>query len=144
MNYTFDELMARLQKGDSIETIGNEFAEMLNKADAAHKAKIQENEKAKLEAANKEARMCILRDIVELLADYARYADMDLTEDDLASIDFEDFDKTIMSMLEMTKALAELKELSFPKHPVQKVAKMSNTSTMSADEALRKFIATLG
>lgn len=143
MNYTFDELMARLQKGDSIETIGNEFAEMLNKADAAHKAKIQENERAKLEAANKEARMCILRDIVDLLVDYARYADMDLTEDDIESIDFEDFDKTIMSMLEMTKALAELKELSFPKHPVQKV-EFKKEPVMSADEALRKFLASLG
>ena len=144
MNYTYDELMARLQKGDSIETIGNEFAEMLNKADAAYKAKIQENEKAKLEAANKEARINILCEIVDLLADYARYADMELTEDDVASIDFEEFDKAVMSMLEMNKALAGLKELTFPKYPVQKVAKMSNTSAMSADEALRKFIATLG
>ena len=143
MNYTYDGIMARLQKGDSIETIGNEFAEMLNLADAAHKAEILKNEKAKVEAANKEARMCILHDIVGLLADYAKYANMDLTEEDLA-VDLEDFDKTIMSMLEMTKALAELKELSFPKYTIPEVAKMSNTSTMSADEVLRKFIATLG
>lgn len=144
MNYTLDEIMDRLQKGDTIETIGNEFAELLNKAEAAHKAKIQEDEKAKMEVSNKEARMCILHDIVDLLVDYSKYTNMALTEEDLASVDLEDIDKSIMSMLEMAKALAELKELSFPKQDVQKVAKMSNTSTMSADEALRKFLAGLG
>ncbi len=146
MNYTFDEIMARLQKGESIETIGNEFAEILNKADTAHKAKIQENEKAKIDAANKAMRMEILREIVDLLTDYASYANMDLTEEDLASIDFEDFDKTIMSMLEMTKALAELKELTFPKAKVNlRTARPENsTAEPSADEVLKRFLASLG
>ena len=135
MNYTFDGIMARLQKGDSIETIGNEFAEMLNLADSAHKAEVLKNERAKVEAANKEARMCILQDIVALLADYAKYADVDLTETDLA-VDLEEFDRSIMSMLELVKSLEDLKSLTTPKVEVKR--------GVDADDVIRKFLAAMG
>ena len=84
--YNVDEIVARLQNGDSLDAIGNELANLLNDANAKHLA-IQKAEEEKRAAEAEKARQSqikaqrtatrreLLWDVLEAIRNYAGYTD---------------------------------------------------------------------
>lgn len=95
--YTND-ILTRLQNGESVEEIGKEFAEALNAANRLH----QEEERAKLASASKEE---IAGRLMSAFIDYIDCVDHDLAD----RIDVSDEDlKEIVKMLDRTIPMISL------------------------------------
>ena len=68
--FDYDEILSKLRDGDSVEDLGNEFAAMLNKANAQFQKEEEENAK---KAANKNKindTAAVLEGIIQYLFDY--------------------------------------------------------------------------
>lgn len=151
--YNVDEILARLQKGESLDTIGNELATMLNDAQAKY-ITIQKEEEAKAKAAAEKAqqekiaaqraatRLALLHEIVDAVAAYAEYTPYAGTvakwADEVTTADIEELDKQLLALLQTIDMMSQL---NFNIKASQKQAK--NTSK-TADDALADFIKMMG
>ena len=158
--YNIDDIVARLQKGESLDTIGNELATMLNDAQAKHIA-IQKAEEEKRAAEAEKARLAqikaqrtatrreLLWDVLNALSQYADYTDYgklvcdwmnELSDDDVAELDAQ--------MIELLKTFEVLSQLNFDfnlksvanKQP----AVQKDTKKVDPDKALGDFIKMMG
>lgn len=138
--YNVDEIVARLQKGDSLDAIGTELATLLNDANAKHIA-IQKEEEEKKRAASiakqrAATRKNLLWDLLEAIRAYANYTEyagiVSKWLDEVNDEDIEDLDAQMLDMLKMVDAL---KNLTF----IQKA-----TDKGSADRALADFVKMMG
>lgn len=123
--YNVDEIVARLQNGDSLDTIGTELANLLNDAQAKHIA-IQKAEEEKRAAEAEKARQDqikaqrtatrreLLWDVLEAIRNYAGYTDYaatinkwltEATDEDVAELDAQ--------MIELLKTFEVLAQLNF-------------------------------
>ena len=152
--YNIDDIVARLQKGESLDTIGNELATMLNDAQAKHIAiqKVEEEKREKarqdqIKAQRTATRRELLWDVLEAIREYAGYTDYsaiinnwltEATDDDIAELDAQ--------MIEMFKTFEVLAQLNFDfapkKEPVQKDTK--KVAAADPNKALGDFIKMMG
>lgn len=123
--YNIDDIVARLQKGESLDTIGNELAAMLNDAQAKHIA-IQKAEEEKRAAEAEKARLAqikaqrtatrreLLWDVLDAIQKYAGYTDYaavidkwmaEATDEDVAELDAQ--------LIELFKTFEVLAQLNF-------------------------------
>ena len=119
--YNVDEIVARLQNGDSLDTIGNELAALLNDANAKHIA-IQKAEEEKRAAEAEKARQAqrtatrreLLWDVLDAIRQYANHTDYaatinnwltEATDEDIAELDAQ--------MIELLKTFEVLARLNF-------------------------------
>ena len=119
--YNVDYIVARLQKGESLDTIGNELATMLNDAQAKHIA-IQKAEEEKRAAEAEKARQAqrtatrreLLWDVLDAIQRYAGYTDYaavidkwmaEATDEDVAELDAQ--------LIELFKTFEVLAQLNF-------------------------------
>ena len=119
--YNIDDIVARLQKGESLDTIGNELATMLNDAQAKHiaiqKAEEEKREKARqdqIKAQRTATRRELLWDALDAIQRYAGYTDYaavidkwmaEATDEDVAELDAQ--------LIELFKTFEVLAQLNF-------------------------------
>ena len=146
-----EDILARLQDGDSVDVIATEMANALNAAKTAY----DEEEKRIAEAnqKNEEKRTYVIP-IIEAFANYAEHFGKQEIADKLDTMEDKDFDglaEAIDAMIELTEMAEKLKVLeygnpfaftnptgtkSLPK-PVQKVVKRT------PDDIISEFLKTL-
>ena len=155
--YNVDEIVARLQNGDSLDTIGTELANLLNDANAKHLA-IQKAEEEKRAAELEKVRQAqrittrreLLWDVLEALRQYANYTDYAaIVNDWLTELTDEDITELDAQMIELLKAIEVLVQLNFsiktvaPKREnVQKDVK--KVAAVDANKALGDFLKMMG
>ena len=159
--YNIDDIVARLQKGDSLDTIGTELANLLNDANAKHLA-IQKAEEEKRAVEAEKARLAqikaqrtatrreLLWDVLDAIQRYAGYTDYaavidkwmaEATDEDVAELDAQ--------LIELFKTFEVLAQLNFdlkvltPKQEnIQKDTK--KVTAVDPNKALGDFIKMMG
>ena len=112
--YTKEDLIARLQNGEDVDTIAQEMATALNAAQAAveeeAKRAEQKVEEDRVWAAKKEAAYMML----DALSDYLIAVGEDELQKELSEeVEVEAIIKMLDSSIDMTKRLNKLKDLEF-------------------------------
>ena len=142
---TTNDILTRLRNGESMDTIGQSIADVLN---AANEAYIAEQEVAKAKAAEADliaAKRALAIDMVEIIQEYGELVAPD-AEDIFSNVSDEDIDamvETLDQMFNMMSSLMQLKhdleKATTPKQAVKVVAKHPK----SDDEVLNNFIKSL-
>ena len=130
--YDVNEILARLQKGESPEVIANECAKAINDAIELDK-KNKEAELQKQKEAEKEAKLNALAEtMLESILEYVKISAPEVAEllDDEVALDASEVRKTLDSIIPMVAAAANLAAVP--------VKKRDNTS--SADDAIHAFL----
>ena len=131
--YDVNEILARLQKGESPEVIANECAKAINDAIELDK-KNKEAELQKQKEAEKEAKLNALAEtMLESILEYVKISAPEVAElldDEAAALDASEVRKTLDSIIPMVAAAAKIEAV-----PVKKSDKAS-----SADDAISAFL----
>ena len=137
----FDEkvILARLQNGEDAQTIANEMAEMINKANKMYADEVAKAEEAKRAEEKKQAvqkqKMADLQDILDQFAAwFQEYYGID-TGDELKA---ESVMEIIDGIQEYMDALKDL-EMVIGKKPAVKAVKKA-----SADDTINQFLKNMG
>jgi hypothetical protein len=128
----------KLNEGESIDSIGQAIADMMNAA-------VQEYETEKVRAAQTDRKREIMKELCALIEEYGKLENVDEDFD----VTDEDIEALMKAFGEMFKTIRELKKLANALD--QKIAvsdnkniKMNSKPTMSDDEILSNFIKMLG
>lgn len=130
--YDVNEILARLQKGESPEVIANECAKAINDAIELDK-KNKEAELQKQKEAEKEAKLNALAEtMLESILEYVKISAPEVADllDDEVALDASEVRKTLDSIIPMVAAAANLAAVPLKKR--------DNTS--SADDAIHAFL----
>ncbi len=113
--FTKEDILARLQNGDSMDEIAKEMSDALNAAQADYESAIQ----ADVEANRiKEAKRLAVDMILDGLCDYLVASGKDKFIEDIKDIDTDDIIDMLDSAIELGETLDKLKDLEFVKMPV--------------------------
>lgn len=153
------DILARLQRGDTLEDIAKEMTDALNEADKAY----QESEAKRLEEQKRiteqkriyEAKKTAVEMMLDAVCDYLVAAGEDKLLDEIHEIDTEKVIDLLDGTIEMTKSLEKLKGLQFPLMGVKGLSFPVNNIKMptvkevvgdegSADQALNAFLREFG
>ena len=140
MSFTKEDILARLQNGETTGTIAEEMADMLNEAEAEKKAldaeKVaKEREEARVSAAKRVA----VNDMLDAVCDYlVASGEGDLIKD-IKDIKTDKVIEMLDGSINMAKSLEKLKDLQFPLFGDKPVAKR-----VSADKAIGDFLRDFG
>ena len=160
--FTSEDILARLQNGDSVDEIATEMANALNAAktsyDEAEAKRIEEEKKiaeaqAKIDAENQKKRTIIQR-IVDAFADYAELVGKQDIADKLDAMEDNDLDdlvEAIDAMIELAEMTEKLKVLEYGNpfgfmNPVgmKKVPKPAQKAVKpTPDDIISEFLKTL-
>ena len=121
--FTKEDILARLQNGETVDTIAAEMANALNEAEAEKKALDAElAAKEKEETRVLEAKRAAVNDMLDAVCDYLVAAGEDDFIDDLKEIDTDKVIELLDGSIEMAKSLEKLKDLQFPLAELHKAA----------------------
>lgn len=128
----------KLNEGESIDSIGQAIADMMNAA-------VQEYETEKVRAAQADRKREIMKELCALIEEYGKLENVD--ED--FNITDEDIDALMKAFEEMFKTITELKKIAGALEskiaiPDNKNIKVNVKPHMSDDEILSNFIKMLG
>ena len=146
--YNVDDILARLQKGEKLEDIGTELANVMNEAQEKYVA-IQkaEEEKKRAESMAKQraaTRKNLLWDLLEAIRAYAYYTEyagvVSKWLDEVSDEDIEDLDA---QMLDMLKMIDTLKNLTF-NFSTKAPGDTKKVAAADPDKALGDFLAMMG
>ena len=152
MSFTKEDILARLQNGETAEDIALEVATALNEAEAEKKAldaeKVaKEREEARVSAAKRVA----VNDMLDAVCDYLVAAGEGDFIEDLKEIDTDKVIEMLDGSIEMAKSLEKLKGLEFPMFGINgsvakpKVHKIAvDADKASADEVIGDFLKKFG
>ena len=151
MSFTKEDILARLQNGESTDTIAQEMANALNEAAAEKKALDAENAaKEKEEARVLEAKRAAVDEMLDAICDYLVAAgEADFIED-LKDIDTDKVIEMLDGAIDMAKSLEKLKELEFPFAELHKAATINPrvhkivVDKDNADEVIADFLKGFG
>ncbi len=136
MNIDKSYFLSRLANGESIDTIGNDIAAMMNAAMEDHKAMLAAEAKAKAEADKEAAKHALCEEMIEIIKELAILDGVNTDVfDNYTEDDVDDLAKSISATF---KTLVALQNLCVPATPVT-VSKKSK----SDDEILADFLASL-
>lgn len=107
----YERLMERLREGESIDTIGNEFAEMLTRASKQHYEemeaekvrKAEEEQRLAKEAENAEIRKMLAEDLANAFQAYINFVAPDLVSED-EKVSAEEVMETIDNIADVWRA----------------------------------------
>ena len=157
------DILARLQRGDTIEDIAKEMTDALNEADQA----FQESEAKRLEEQKRitafeqeqkrvhAAKTAAVDMMLDAVCDYLVAAGEDKLLDEVQEVDTEKVVELLDGTIEMTKSLEKLKGLEFPLMGVKGLSFPVNSIKMptvrevvgnegSADQVLTAFLKEFG
>ena len=113
--FTKEDILARLQNGDSMDEIAKEMSDALNAAQADYESAIQ----ADVEANRiKEAKRAAVDIILDGVCDFLVASGKDKLIEDIKDIDTDDVVDMLDSAIELGETLDKLKDLEFVKMPV--------------------------
>jgi hypothetical protein len=149
---TTNDVLARLRNGESMDTIGQSIADVLNEAQEAYKAEQEVAKKAQADAKLAQAKRLLAEELIDLIQEYG-----DLVAPEAANmldeVDDDDIDAMVEAldqMFQMMTAMVQLKanlesldKLPVPKAQVKSKITPAGKLTNSDDEVLAKFIASL-
>ena len=142
---TTNDILARLRNGESMDTIGQSIADVLN---AANEAYIAEQAIAQAKAAEADliaAKRALAIDMVEIIQEYGELVAPD-AEDVFSNVSDEDIDAMVESLDQMFNMMSSLMQL---KHNLEKTytqipeCKPTIKHSKSDDEVLSNFIKSL-
>ena len=121
--FTKEDILARLQNGETVDAIAQEMATALNEAEAEKKVLDAElAAKEKEEARALEAKRAAVDDMVDAVCDYLIAAgESDLLED-LREVETDKVIEMLDGSIKMAKKIDHLKSLQFPLTEFQKAA----------------------
>ena len=149
---TTNDVLARLRNGESMDTIGQSIADVLNAAQEAYIAEQEVAKKAQADAELAQAKRLLAEELIDLIQEYGHMvapeaADiLDQVDDDDVEAMIEALDQMFQMMTAMVQLKANLESLD--KLPVPKAQVKSHITPVakpakSDDEVLAKFIASL-
>lgn len=142
---TTNDILTRLRNGESMDTIGQSIADVLNEAQEAYIAEQEVAKKQEAEAAamaQNKREMAL--DLIDIIRDYGRMVAPEAADilDDIDDTDVDAMVNTLDEMFHMMTAMVELKtklETIQPKSHIVPVTKRAK----SDDEVLANFIKSL-
>ena len=151
--FTKEDILARLQNGDTVDDIAAEMADALNEAEAEKKAldaELAAKEKEETRVLN--AKRVAVDVMLDALCDYLVAAGEDDFIKDLNEIDTDKVIEMLDGSIEMAKSLEKLKELEFPLAELHKAATINprvhkivvDADEDSADEVIGDFLKQFG
>lgn len=133
--YTKEDILARLQNGESVDSIAKELTTVINEANQTYIEEKSKKEAAKIQEKEK------LQDILNDLFDWmGNHYDMDVS-DVKANLTADQAIDLMDSCKGYFDAINELKHLTFPAKPVVKVKTMA---PKAADEIINEFLKNKG
>ena len=141
--YNVNDIYARLQNGENIEDIGNEFAAMMTEAVNKYRADKEAARVAAAEAEKEQAKRDLIEELVEIVQELAILEGMD--PDELTITD-EEMDQMVAAFTEMFGAMRALKqavadmEARMPAAAPAKVTVKASKITPSDDQILADFL----
>jgi hypothetical protein len=142
---TTNDILARLRNGESMDTIGQSIADVLNEAQEAYRAELAVKEKEAEAAAMAQNKREMALDLIDIIRDYGRMVAPEAA-DTLDDIDDDDIDAmvtTLDEMFHMMTAMAELKTKLETIQPKSKITPVPVKRAKSDDEVLANFIKSL-
>ena len=153
MSFTKEDILARLQNGETAEDIALEVATALNEAEAEKKAldaeKVaKEREEARVSAAKRVA----VNDMLDAVCDYLVAAGEDDFIKDIKDIETDKVIEMLDGSIEMAKSLEKLKDLQFPLGELHKAATINpkvhkivvDADADDADQVIGDFLKQFG
>ena len=110
--FTKEDILARLQNGDSMDEIAKEMSDALNAAQADYESAIQADNRVK------EAKRAAVDMILDGVCDFLVASGKDKLIEDIKDIDTDDVIDMLDSAIELGETLDKLKDLEFVKMPV--------------------------
>ena len=152
MSFTKEDILARLQNGETADDIALEMATALNEATAEKETLDAEKvAKEKEETRVLEAKRTAVNDMLDAVCDYLIAAGEGDFIEDLKEIDTDKVIEMLDGSIEMAKSLEKLKELEFPMFGINgpvakpKVHKIVvDADKASADEVIGDFLKNFG
>lgn len=136
MSFTKEDILARLQNGETADAIASEMANLLNDAEAEKRA-LDEKKAAKEKEDTRvlEAKRAAVNDMLDAVCDYLVASGEGDLVTSLRDIETDTMIEMLDDSIKMAKSLEKLKDLQFPlfdnKPRVKKV---------DADKAIRDFL----
>ena len=153
MSFTKEDILARLQNGETADTIAEEMADMLNEAEAEKKAlDVEKVAKEREEARVSAAKRVAVNDMLDAVCDYLVAAGESDFIDDLKEIETDKMIEMLDGSINMAKSLKKLKDLQFPLGEPHKAATINprvhkivvDADEDNADEVIGNFLKSLG
>ena len=153
------DILARLQRGDTIEDIAKEMTDALNDADQAFKEseakRLEEQKRITEQKRIYEAKKTAVDMMLDAVCDYLVAAGEDKVLDEIHEIDTEKVISLLDGTIEMAKSLDKLKGLQFPLMGVKGLSFPVNNIKIptvkevvgdeaTADQALNAFLREFG
>lgn len=151
--FTKADILARLQNGETVDTIAAEMANALNEAEAEKKALDAEKAaKAEEETRVLNAKRQAVDDMLDALADYLVAAGEGDYVKDIAEVKTDKVIEMLDGSIEMAKSLEKLKDLQFPLAELHKAATINpkvhkivvDADAEDADKVIGDFLKNLG
>ena len=153
MSFTKEDILARLQNGETAEDIALEVANALNEAEAEKKAldaELAAKEKEETRVLN--AKRVAVDEMLDAVCDYLVAAGEGDYVKDIAEIKTDKVIEMLDGSIEMAKSLEKLKDLQFPLRELHKAATINpkvhkivvDADKASADEVIGDFLKKFG
>ena len=142
---TTNDILARLRNGESMDTIGQSIADVLNEAQEAYAAELAVKEQEAEAAAIAQTKREMALDLIDIIRDYGRMVAPE-AEDILDNIDDADVDAMVATLDEMFHMMTAMVQLKTQLENIQpKSAKLPVPvkRAKSDDEVLANFIKSL-
>ena len=146
--FTKADILARLQNGETADTIAAEMAAVLNEAEAEKKALAAEAEQKAEKVL--EAKRAAVDNILDAVCDYFIAAGESDFIEDVKELDTDKVIELLDGSIEMAKSLEKLKELQFPFAEMHKAATINPrvhkivVDEDNADQVIGDFLKKLG
>ena len=119
--FTKEDILARLQNGDSMDEIAKEISDVLNEAEAQYQEETIKANAEKLEAERvMNAKRAAVDDMLDCLSDYLVIVGEEELLEELRDVDTDEVIEALDSVIAFTKSLEALKGLEFPLAPIAK------------------------
>ena len=151
--FTKEDILARLQNGETADAIANEMATALNEATAEKKALDAEKAaKAEEETRVLNAKRVAVDNMLDALCDYLIAAGESEYVKDVAEVKTDKVIEMLDGSIEMAKSLEKLKDLQFPLRELHKAATINpkvhkivvDADAEDADKVIGDFLKNLG
>ena len=153
MSFTKEDILARLQNGETAEDIALEVANAINEAEAEKKALDAEKvAKEKEETRVLNAKRTAVDNMLDAVCDYLVAAGEDDFIKDIKDIDTDKVIEMLDGSINMAKSLEKLKDLEFPLGELHKAATINpkvhkivvDADKASADQVIGDFLKQFG
>ena len=151
--FTKADILARLQNGESADTIANEMANLLNEAEAEKKAMdaqiiAQERENARI----MDAKRAAVNDMLDAICDYLVAAGEGDFIDEVKEIKTDKIIELLDGSIKMAKSMEKLKGLEFPFAELHRAATINpkvhkivvDADADDADKVIGDFLKSFG